>query len=72
MYKDSLGNSYSKLPGKPPVHTAKSSRGGLRKYGRNRTHNNGPVRMREDWRSKVHTRERIHRDRGQIFQSYPC
>lgn len=26
IYKDSLGNSYSKLPTKPPTHKAKSTR----------------------------------------------
>jgi hypothetical protein len=64
MFKDSLGNSYAKLPTKPPKHTAKSSKGGKGKIGRSKRN--------ADWITKVKTRERAHRERGQKFDSYPC
>jgi hypothetical protein len=32
---DSLGNTYTRLPAKPDNHTAKPSKGGSRKHGRN-------------------------------------
>lgn len=73
MYKDCLGNTYSRLPRPKPTKGAKPSKGGRNKIGRNRTNNNGPVRMRsETWQSKVKSREASHRANGQKFVSYPC
>lgn len=64
MYRDSLGNTYPSLPTRKPNPGAKPSKGGARKYDRNR--------KPSEWRHKVKQREAAHRARGQRFSIYPC
>lgn len=62
MFKDSLGNTYKALPSRPPIHHAKPSKGGARKYGRNRTPST--------WRQTVKRREAAHKAAGHKFPTY--
>lgn len=64
MFRDSLGNTYGSLPSRKPNPSAKPSKGGDRKYGRNR--------KPSEWRQKVKSREAMHRGWGHRFPTYPC
>lgn len=67
MFTDSLGNRYGSLPTRKPTPGAKPSKGGVRKYGRNRVPRSGLT-----WQQKVHGREARHAALGHRFTRYPC
>lgn len=59
MYRDSLGNTYSRIVNKKAgqPHTAKSSSGGSRKWDKSSA----------TWQQKVAWREALHRKWGHRF-----
>lgn len=61
MYRDSVGNIYKSLPSRKPTPGAKPSRGGSRKFNRNR----------KDGNQRARTTANIVRRRARHFALHP-